>query len=290
MFFNQHSSAPSWIRLAAIPPGNHSHRCLARPRCLHSPRISNRILTRFPRFSSSFLLPACCRISDVSLLLFVLALDSPSGSAFWIHPLDSQPVYNLTVSFNDVDDSYESWSVNLSTCTFIPKHAGSNLRGNIALIHYRAPESHQSSCPFILLLLSRVALRSTTLRPAGSSGVAYTYPPLPVFLSFPHLFPILHSPHLTPMSRLRMKASRSDPRFDSQSKYSNKSPPPSPSHDRNPRLPEPYPIPTSNPASQYTLLEKLGTGSFGTVYKAMHNDTKQIVAIKQIGAPPFMDL
>ncbi|KAJ7700091.1 STE/STE20/YSK protein kinase [Mycena rosella] len=49
---------------------------------------------------------------------------------------------------------------------------------------------------------------------------------------------------------------------------------------RSPR--EPYPIPSSNPASQYTLLEKLGTGSFGTVYKAIHNDTKQIVAIKQI--------
>ncbi|KAJ7228647.1 kinase-like domain-containing protein [Mycena pura] len=45
---------------------------------------------------------------------------------------------------------------------------------------------------------------------------------------------------------------------------------------------EPFPIPSSNPASQYTLLEKLGTGSFGTVYKAMHDETKQIVAIKQI--------
>lgn len=45
---------------------------------------------------------------------------------------------------------------------------------------------------------------------------------------------------------------------------------------------EPIPIPSSNPESQYTLLEKLGTGSFGTVYKAMHNETKQIVAIKQI--------
>ncbi|KZV78487.1 Pkinase-domain-containing protein [Exidia glandulosa HHB12029] len=41
-------------------------------------------------------------------------------------------------------------------------------------------------------------------------------------------------------------------------------------------------MPNSDPASQYTLLEKLGTGSFGTVYKAMHNETKQIVAIKQI--------
>jgi hypothetical protein len=52
-----------------------------------------------------------------------------------------------------------------------------------------------------------------------------------------------------------------------------------------PRSPqEPYSMPSSNPASQYTLMEKLGTGSFGTVYKAMHNETKQIVAIKQIGS------
>ncbi|PWY99358.1 Pkinase-domain-containing protein [Testicularia cyperi] len=35
-------------------------------------------------------------------------------------------------------------------------------------------------------------------------------------------------------------------------------------------------------SEQYELLEKLGTGSFGTVYKAMHKETKQIVAIKQI--------
>ena len=42
--------------------------------------------------------------------------------------------------------------------------------------------------------------------------------------------------------------------------------------------------PHNDPASQYTILEKLGTGSFGTVYKGMHNETKQIVAIKQIGA------
>ena len=47
---------------------------------------------------------------------------------------------------------------------------------------------------------------------------------------------------------------------------------------------EPYPMPSSNPASQYSLMEKLGVGSFGTVYKAMHNESKQIVAIKQIGA------
>ena len=43
-------------------------------------------------------------------------------------------------------------------------------------------------------------------------------------------------------------------------------------------------VPNTSPASQYTILEKLGTGSFGTVYKGMHNETKQIVAIKQIGA------
>lgn len=63
-------------------------------------------------------------------------------------------------------------------------------------------------------------------------------------------------------------------------KSATRSPPPSPEH--KPRLRGPYPIPSNNPASQYTLLEKLGTGSFGTVYKGMHNDTKQIVAIKQI--------
>ncbi|KZT05530.1 Pkinase-domain-containing protein [Laetiporus sulphureus 93-53] len=59
-----------------------------------------------------------------------------------------------------------------------------------------------------------------------------------------------------------------------------KTPPSSPRDAKS--VPEPYPIPSTNPASQYTLLEKLGTGSFGTVYKAMHNETKQIVAIKQI--------
>ncbi|KAA1466516.1 Pkinase-domain-containing protein [Dentipellis sp. KUC8613] len=78
----------------------------------------------------------------------------------------------------------------------------------------------------------------------------------------------------------------------SRLKKRNPSDPPSPtqikatrspsSPDLKPRPREPYPIPSSNPAGQYTLLEKLGTGSFGTVYKAMHNETKQIVAIKQI--------
>ncbi|UZJ57469.1 hypothetical protein CBS101457_006789 [Exobasidium rhododendri] len=35
-------------------------------------------------------------------------------------------------------------------------------------------------------------------------------------------------------------------------------------------------------SEQYSLLEKLGTGSFGTVYKGIHKESKQIVAIKQI--------
>ncbi|KAF9159122.1 hypothetical protein DFQ26_006904 [Actinomortierella ambigua] len=38
----------------------------------------------------------------------------------------------------------------------------------------------------------------------------------------------------------------------------------------------------SDPEKEYTLLEKIGTGSFGTVYKAIHNATKQVVAVKQI--------
>ncbi|OBZ76590.1 Serine/threonine-protein kinase svkA [Grifola frondosa] len=87
---------------------------------------------------------------------------------------------------------------------------------------------------------------------------------------------------MAPGSKLQKKPSTSDNGHAFQARNLAKSPPPSPVRDRKLRLPEPYPIPTSNPASQYTLLEKLGTGSFGTVYKAMHNDTKQIVAIKQI--------
>ncbi|KAG6817407.1 hypothetical protein H0H87_009051 [Tephrocybe sp. NHM501043] len=83
------------------------------------------------------------------------------------------------------------------------------------------------------------------------------------------------------MSRLR-KRSDADHVSNSQSKPLARSPPSSPKAEINPRPKEPYPVPSNNPASQYTLLEKLGTGSFGTVYKAMHNETKQIVAIKQI--------
>ncbi|WVQ64600.1 uncharacterized protein L199_002767 [Kwoniella botswanensis] len=44
----------------------------------------------------------------------------------------------------------------------------------------------------------------------------------------------------------------------------------------------PRPARLADPATTYTLLEKLGTGSFGTVWKASHNETKQIVAIKMI--------
>lgn len=50
-----------------------------------------------------------------------------------------------------------------------------------------------------------------------------------------------------------------------------------------PMAPPPQPIANGQRlADQYVLLEKLGTGSFGTVYRAMHKETKQIVAIKQI--------
>lgn len=80
---------------------------------------------------------------------------------------------------------------------------------------------------------------------------------------------------MAPGSRLRKRSTDDAPKQP-------KSPSPV---EQQARPRDPYPIPSSNPASQYTLLEKLGTGSFGTVYKAMHNDTKQIVAIKQIGAP-----
>ncbi|KAG5652433.1 hypothetical protein H0H81_005029 [Sphagnurus paluster] len=83
------------------------------------------------------------------------------------------------------------------------------------------------------------------------------------------------------MSRLR-KRSDSDNALKLQSKEAARSPPPSPHVEHRPRAKEPYPVPCNNPESQYTLLEKLGTGSFGTVYKAMHNESKQIVAIKQI--------
>ncbi|WWC67143.1 uncharacterized protein I206_101050 [Kwoniella pini CBS 10737] len=44
----------------------------------------------------------------------------------------------------------------------------------------------------------------------------------------------------------------------------------------------PQPARLADPATTYTLLEKLGTGSFGTVWKASQNETKQIVAIKMI--------
>ncbi|KAJ6599067.1 kinase-like domain-containing protein [Mycena vulgaris] len=77
---------------------------------------------------------------------------------------------------------------------------------------------------------------------------------------------------MAPGSRLRKRSTDDSPK-------QAKSPSPA---EQQAHMREPYPIPSNNPASQYTLLEKLGTGSFGTVYKAIHNDTKQIVAIKQI--------
>ncbi|ORY03867.1 Pkinase-domain-containing protein [Basidiobolus meristosporus CBS 931.73] len=38
----------------------------------------------------------------------------------------------------------------------------------------------------------------------------------------------------------------------------------------------------TDPDKIYTVLEKLGSGSFGTVYKGIHNESKQLVAIKKI--------
>lgn len=83
-------------------------------------------------------------------------------------------------------------------------------------------------------------------------------------------------------SGLRLKKQSISDNLNLQSQVPARSPPSSPRVEHIPQR-APYPIPSSDPASQYTLLEKLGTGSFGTVYKAMHNETKQIVAIKQIG-------
>lgn len=87
---------------------------------------------------------------------------------------------------------------------------------------------------------------------------------------------------MSPGSRILKRLNADDPPKQPKS-AAGRSPPPSPQVEHKPRPREPCPIPSTNPASQYTLLEKLGTGSFGTVYKAMHNETKQIVAIKQIG-------
>ena len=47
----------------------------------------------------------------------------------------------------------------------------------------------------------------------------------------------------------------------------------------------PKPIASGKELSeQYELLEKIGAGSFGTVYKAMHKQTRQIVAINSLAS------
>ena len=92
-----------------------------------------------------------------------------------------------------------------------------------------------------------------------------------------------------PPSALFRRRSVADDGFTQHPKGLTRSPPPSPKAEFRNRPRDPHHIPSNNPASQYTLLDKLGTGSFGTVYKAMHNETKQIVAIKQIGMFSFSD-
>ena len=106
------------------------------------------------------------------------------------------------------------------------------------------------------------------------------YTPHAIQGQFPSLYPLFLLTFAMPSSRLKKRTSV-DSHATSQLKSTRSPSSPEP----KPRSPqEPYPMPSSNPASQYTLMEKLGTGSFGTVYKAMHNETRQIVAIKQIGA------
>lgn len=88
----------------------------------------------------------------------------------------------------------------------------------------------------------------------------------------------------TMLSGSRFKRRDSNLSDKSKPNVLTRSPPSSPQASEVKQRPrEPYPVPSNNPANQYTLLEKLGTGSFGVVYKAIHNDTKQVVAIKQIG-------
>ncbi|KAF9780168.1 kinase-like domain-containing protein [Thelephora terrestris] len=52
----------------------------------------------------------------------------------------------------------------------------------------------------------------------------------------------------------------------------------------------PYPKPGDNLASQYTILQELATGRFSAVYKVIHNETKQVVAVKQIGKREIFNL
>lgn len=112
-------------------------------------------------------------------------------------------------------------------------------------------------------------------RPCRGYIIGYTLPS--PFVPFPSIV-IMSSP-----TRLRkLRVSNKSSGFQ-QTPTDARSSPEAPSPEKKRRLAEPYPIPSNNPASQYTLLEKLGTGSFGTVYKAIHNETKQIVAVKQIG-------
>ena len=40
-----------------------------------------------------------------------------------------------------------------------------------------------------------------------------------------------------------------------------------------------------DPSVKYKLLEQVGNGSFGVVYKAVHKETGEVVAIKEVPFP-----
>ncbi|PWN36689.1 Pkinase-domain-containing protein [Meira miltonrushii] len=87
----------------------------------------------------------------------------------------------------------------------------------------------------------------------------------------------------SPIDRIPSTSSSSGSQSFTEAARPSSSRPVSLAQSARPMAPPPQPIANGQRlADQYVLLEKLGTGSFGTVYRAMHKETKQIVAIKQI--------